>query len=593
MARLVLAAWRDRNPSANFWGAWALLCLHPESNDVEEGFKSACRAVEMSSTSALGYLGLAKAHVYLGNTEEACVAAERALTLNPCENDAAILLGDLLIKAGDGPRALAVLAQLATRPEASDEVLTAASEMLLNRHPDRIEQAMSWLTRAIALAPHKAEARALKAMGHVLTNELQTGRSELQLALALHPNHPEILYQLVRLATIQASELELKEAISLARRAVALSPAHWRVRLAWSDLLGQQGKNSEAFKVLNDALEIEPEAPELWLCLARQAALLGKGSVASEALNSAIALRADDSLVAAVSREVHLLLGNWKKALVCDNVEQPSKNNIASWRIEDKCSQEPIFVHVSSAQDLLLNVRYIKVLKQVNENVTLFLPAHLSFMKPIIRELSVSIGEKAQQQSGHHSLDIAALPHLLAERMDSLPGISCIGPSPVAVSEVLARRQLHSGSCWFIGLGFDELLPQLVRSARLANACVVTLTENAFKMREFENALSDELLIGIEDWEGVSAWMQVADLVVLSDDTLAYLAGAQGVSAHVVLGGLFDPHWGWESHQSIWFPSIDLHRITTAQDRRSALEAILSALGTTQKTSSQSGSPHG
>lgn len=592
MARLILANWRERNPTADVWGAWALLSLHEDAIDVEEGFKSACRAVEMSPTSSLGYLGLAKAHLARGNTDEARVAAERVMALNPCENEAAVILSELHQKAGDGFRALAVLALLADRPEANDLVLTAAGELMLNRHPDQIERAMNWLIRAVAIAPHNAEARALKAMGHIITNDLQTGRSELQLALALHPDHPEILYQLVRLATFGASELEMNEAMSYAKRAVALAPGHWRVRLVWSDLLAKRGQYSDAFKVLSDALQIEPESPELWLSLARQAALLGKASVASEALNNASAACADSVLLGRVSREVSLLLGNWKEVLACNKIERQPHGNPAIGQAIDLANQESIHIYASTLRDLLMNARYLNVLKQLCENITLCLPPQVSFMAPIIQGVAVLMVDASHQRTGPPGLDLTALPSLLMEHMDSLPAVGCIAPPAHTVSEILAHRRRHTGPCWFVGPGLDDLLPEIVRSARFSEACVVTMNETAAHMRRFEPVLSDDRFVEVDDWESVCAWMQVADAVIVADDTLAYAAGAQGVSAHVVLGALFDPHWGWNGGRSLWFPSLVLHR-TQRQKSHSAWSEISTAIGAAPQTATTNTSHHG
>jgi hypothetical protein len=157
---------------------------------------------------------------------------------------------------------------------------------------------------------------------------------------------------------------------------------------------------------------------------------------------------------------------------------------------------------------------------------------------------------------------------------------------------MVAHRRRHAGPCWFVGQGLDDFLAEIVRSARSAEACVVTMNETAAHMRRFEPALRDDLFIEVDDWESVCAWMQVADAVIVADDMLAYAAGAQGIAAHVVLGGLFDPLWGWDARRSLWFPSLELHRIP-GQERHSAWSVISTALGAAPKTEPTSPPPHG
>jgi tetratricopeptide (TPR) repeat protein len=583
MARLILTHLKERSLTADFWAAWALLCLHRECGEVDEGFNSACMAVQMNPTSALAHLSLAKAHHARADSDAACVAAERSLVLDPTENEAALLLAEIHLGLGDDRRALTILATLAQRPEASEELLTLASELMLNSGADEVQQAMGWLTRSISLASYKAQARALKAMAHIVEKDLSAARNELQLALALHPDHPEILYQLVRLATMEASEVEVIEAISCARRAVALAPGHWRVRLAWSDLLRRRGQYSDAFKLLTDALEIEPGAPELWLSLARQAALLGKSSVASEALNSARDARAHSPLLAAVSREVDLLLGNWKEALKYDE-DGPLKQAVTSTEPQGEMdlAQSEIHVHVYSVRDLLTNARFLQGVKQLCKKVTLCMHRDTRGMASIVQGVDVLNVEESIADPAYVHLDIKRLPVLLIDRLDSLPPVACIGAPARAVSGMSSRRKQHQGPLWFVGQGLDHMLAELVTSARESNACLVTLGKTAAFLRGFEPPLKDERIIEVDDWEGVCAAMQLADAVIVADDTLACLAGAQGVDAHVILTGLFDPQWGWDAQRSLWYPSLALHRRPNS-DSPSVWQAISTALASPRR----------
>lgn len=559
MARLVATHGKEHQPSAEAWAVWSLLCLHGDAPQAEEGFQSACRAVEMNPTSSIAYLALARAHLARADTEAARVAAERSLTLDPEEHEAAALLGSLHRQRGDGEKALALLATAADRLNASEDVLVAAAELLLNQQPDSLERAMVWLVRAIAKAPHTAEARALKAMVHVMRNELHTGRRELLLALGLHPGHPEILYQLARLATIEASEPELDDAIAFAQRAVALVPGHWRARLVWSALLERRGRHSDAFKLLTDALTIEPKAPELWLSLARQAALLGQHASADNALRHARDAHANAAHLAAVSREVRLLLGDWKAVAELDRHDESGREVHAPWG-PDMPGDATFLVYARSSQELFTLARFLPAAARRGGRVVLCLPPQMACFASLVQGVAVRLMDVPPTVSGIRALPLAALPYLLREEPDSLPAVACISPDPQKAAEIADARSTYTGPCWFLGPALDDMLPEFVKAARSAAALVVAMPDTVIELRRYQPTLPDDLLIEVDDWDSLCAWMRTADAVILADDILALVAGAQGISADVVLGHQFDPLWGWNAQQPLWFPSIRLHR---------------------------------
>lgn len=577
MARLVAANWKESTQSADGWALWALVCLHPGVRELDEGIKSAARAMELSSTSSLGCLALAKAHVAKGDVAAAKVVAARAVALNPDEAEAAVLLSALHIDSDEHIQALNLLLPLADRTNATEDVLTAAAELLLNHHPERVDQAMGWLKRSVALAPHRAENRALKAMAHLTAGDVSNGREELHLALALHPDHPEVLYQLARLGTSATSKRDAEEAIDFARRAVALSPAHWRAKMLLSDLLGGIGLNSDAFKVLADALEAESKRPELWLRLARQAALLGQAAIANEALENAAKTLGEDPQLTSVSREVQLLLGNWKEACALAHLSS-FHARAPAWDASQAPDSSPVFVVAQSSRDLFMNARFLPILKRRYPNVVLCLEPTLHGMASIIQGIEVKKITEGIDSSSAYVLALAALPQLVKDALDVMPAIAHIGPSTGSATSIAEVRERHDGPCWFIGPSLEELLPDLVNEARSQSALLITLSDTAADIRRFQPSVREDHIVEADDWDSVCSWMQASDAVVLSDDTLAHVAGAQGIAANVLVDTVFDPQWGWKLDRSLWFPSVQLHRMDR-EDRRSVWRQVAPALG--------------
>ncbi|MCZ6847666.1 MAG: hypothetical protein O7F75_02335, partial [Alphaproteobacteria bacterium] len=63
-----------------------------------------------------------------------------------------------------------------------------------------------------------------------------------------------------------------------------------------------------------------------------------------------------------------------------------------------------------------------------------------------------------------------------------------------------------------------------------------------------------------------AAVIEALDLVVSSDTALVHLAGALGAEAHVALARVPDWRWGLEGEQSVWYPTVTLHRQTRPGD---------------------------
>ena len=63
-----------------------------------------------------------------------------------------------------------------------------------------------------------------------------------------------------------------------------------------------------------------------------------------------------------------------------------------------------------------------------------------------------------------------------------------------------------------------------------------------------------------------AAVIEVLDLVVGSDTVLIHLAGALGADTHLALARVPDWRWGLEGEQSVWYPTVTLHRQTRPGD---------------------------
>ena len=71
-----------------------------------------------------------------------------------------------------------------------------------------------------------------------------------------------------------------------------------------------------------------------------------------------------------------------------------------------------------------------------------------------------------------------------------------------------------------------------------------------------------------------AAVIDALDLVVGCDTALAHLAGALGKETHLALAKTPDWRWGLEGDNSVWYPTMTLHRQTRAGDWQGVFERI-------------------
>jgi hypothetical protein len=72
--------------------------------------------------------------------------------------------------------------------------------------------------------------------------------------------------------------------------------------------------------------------------------------------------------------------------------------------------------------------------------------------------------------------------------------------------------------------------------------------------------------------------IEALDLVVSSDTALVHLAGALGAEVHVALARVPDWRWGLEGAQSVWYPTMTLHRQTSPGDWDGVFQRISRAI---------------
>ena len=242
-------------------------------------------------------LGLARAELELARFEDALSHLDQLLALAPDHSEAQSHRALIQLELGDA-QSYAHLAALAQRMEAGfaekfNFALAAFEAESLDEAEVMLEQALTlnprsapaWvhrgllaerrgvpgraneaLEKAIALAPDSALPLLLKARLEARRGELTQALATVELALGKGLTGPELAEEHTKLL------IELRrpdEAVKAARALVALTPDEGHAQYLLGLALLEAGVREEAHAVLERSLELEPEAWEARLTLAR------------------------------------------------------------------------------------------------------------------------------------------------------------------------------------------------------------------------------------------------------------------------------------------------------------------------------------
>ena len=156
------------------------------------------------------------------------------------------------------------------------------------------------------------------------------------------------------------------------------------------------------------------------------------------------------------------------------------------------------------------------------------------------------------------------------------PDPSCLAPHGARLA---AAPGLKIGICWQGNPDYqadsDRSIPLLAFAAlaRIPGVTLIALQKGAGGEQVADWPANLRLIdLGAEIDGTGGAFMETAaviealDLVVSSDTALVHLAGALGTDAHLALARVPDWRWGLEGKQSVWYPTVTLHRQTRTGD---------------------------
>lgn len=417
------------------------------------------------------------------------------------------------------------------------------------------------------------------------------------------------------------------------RQALALNPAH---PIAWLNLslsLRRLGHTTAAYGCIMRARELAPDDPVMLTNLGNLLVDFNRLDEALACHDRAVALKPDDARLAhnriialreACAFERHLAACDaflrtapddrrilWERAQALfylqrlpeawrafegrwhrSNIMQKMPAGLAHWQGED-LSGRSILVHEEQGfGDNLLCSRYIPLLVERGAEVTLLCnPALHDLLSPLPARISM-IAENAERFD--YAASMMSLPGLFGtdpahEPPPPPPSLQPATDLPASLQHLLdlGRGRRKIGIVWS---GNPQFIRNHKRAATIEHFLPLTHLPDvqlySLQKGELEgdiarvgaSGLIIELAPHLENFAQTAAVLQQLDLVIMTDSSVAHLAG----SLNVPIWNLLDycPYWiyGLKGSTTPWYPSMRLFRQSEPGDWDSVFLAVTEAL---------------
>jgi tetratricopeptide (TPR) repeat protein len=525
-----------------------------------------------------------------GHLDEAAQLYNRVLRRNPKHPDALHLLGMICVQTGQIERGASLLRQ-AVRANPNFAAAHAHLGMALWR-ANRPEEALASYDAALALKPDYVEAH--NDRGIVLS---ALGRHEDALAshdkaIALKADYADGHYN----RGVQLHHLTRPEdAVASQERAIALRPDYAEAHNNRGTALYDLGRPEEALSAYDKAIALKPDYAEAHKNRGLALSDLKRLEEALASYDRAITLAPDDADALEGRGLTHLLAGQFEAGWR-DYEHRKSKWNEPthqfdqqrSWSGEFDLDGQTLFVQSEQGLgDTIQFVRFVMLLEdrgvEVALSVQTSLRALLQSAMPSVKVLS----EDERPAKFDCRCSLMSLPLAFGTTLASIPPQprclvadherrahfeALLGPGVrprigIAWSGNPAHRNDHNRS-----IAFEQLQPLLSAGAdwiALQNG-VRASDAAAFDSCGRVDFLGDELT----DFSDTAALLDLMDVVVTVDTSIAHLAGAMGKPVWILLP--FSPDWRWmlDRRDSPWYPTARLFRQPRIGDWESVIDEV-------------------
>ncbi|MDP3011048.1 MAG: tetratricopeptide repeat protein [Methylococcales bacterium] len=462
---------------------------------------------------------------------------------------------------------------------------------------NRLTDALASYDRAIAARPDYARAHSNR--GNVLQSlqRFDEALASYDKALAIQPDYAVAFYN--RGNTLQACKRP-QDAIQSYQYALAIKPDFIQALISLGNALHDDQRFEEALSSYDRALAIQPDHAE---------ALYNRGNVlhdlnryddAIDSYNRALAIKPDDAGARWNASFCYLILGDfangWKnyeaRWQTDDFIKAARHFSAPQWSGDEALQGKTILLYGEQGLgDTLHFCRYAKQVAALGGRVILEVPKALL---PLLAKLEgveqlIAQGEPLPSFDFHSPL--LSLPLAFNTRLDSIPADTpYLFSNPDKVQHwqaVLGTKNLpRVGVVWSgnaahkndhnRSLALSELLPLLTLDCQF-----ISLQK---ELHDTDTALLTQLPqlqhygTQLHDFTDTAALIELTDVVISVDTSVAHLAAAMGKPTWILLADNQDWRWLLNRADSPWYPSVRLFRQTQRGDWQDVIKQVQHAL---------------
>jgi tetratricopeptide (TPR) repeat protein len=501
--------------------------------------------------------------------DEAIIAWQKALDLQPNHRDAAFNLAKLVGEAGPPEAALvAWKGVVAIAPTFAPAWFNLGNTLHRQKH---YAEAAEALKRTVELTPDFAEAWANFAVSLKEAGDFTQAEAAARRAISLEPTRPQWLSNL---GTVLHDQHHIAEALACAKRAVEIDPTFAE---GWCNL----GVVLHDLKRPKEAIT----ACERGLALAPDHAVMHK--------NYAFALMLDGQL----ERGWKEYEWRWKAPFVALDLR-----SFTAPRWDGKpFPGKTLLIHAEQGQgDTLQYIRYASQAAALGGRVVIECQPSLVRLLRSLKGVDQVVGRGDPLPPFDLHCPTMSLPNTLGVSLENIPDkVPYVRPS-VEAMEIWARRlgpkdgRLRVGLCWSgeprkhvphataVNERRSIRLSQLVPLAQIPNIRWISLQKGAGAAQIAESPFPiEDFMDGAKDFSDTAALIANLDLVISVDTAVAHLAGALGHKTWLL--ACSDACWRWlmERSDSPWYPSMRLFRQSSWNDWTGVVGELGAAFSTT------------
>lgn len=526
-----------------------------------------------------------------GRPQEAIELLTRALSVNPNSADAHFNRGVALGELERPGEALASYERaIALRPDYADAYFNrgvALAEL------DRPAEALDSYERAIALKPDYAEACNNRGIALVRLGRRAEAVASYERAIALKPAYASAYNNLGN----ALNELERRtEALACFDRAISLRPEYAEACNNRGIVLGDLERHAEALASFERAIALRPDYAEAHYNRGNALRELHRHAEAVDSYERAIALKPDYASAHWNLADCRLLLGDfalgWKEYEWRWKLDQREhvKRDFPQplWLGAEPVAGKIVLLHCElGLGDTLLFCRYARKVAALGAKVVLEVQPPLLRLLADLEGVTEIVGSGAPLPAFDCHCPLMSLPLAFRTGVHDVPAqVPYVRSDPgrVAAWQAILGEQRRSrvGLVWSgsTALKNDRRSMALAQMLPLVREWAEWVSLQK-EVREDEKALltsrADLRHFGAElkDFADTAALVELMDVVVTIDTSVANLAGAMGKVVWILLP--YDPHdWRWmlDREDSVWYPTARLFRQPAAGDWASVVRRV-------------------